>query len=431
MDRFRSWIDLERLRALVEETAWRPSPPSVLSRRRTETPIEQPRTQPTDGRFEERRRRRWTGVIDDGVPSQDGWADAELSGYPGDHVEPRGPARGGLRVEPPPQPRVPEPQARLDTATQPRLERRSARPNRSVEPPPEPRVPTQSPVPPPPSFGPVVQYEPPRGRSLEDRLAHLLDWATDVSGSDVAFVADHEGLLLARRHACDVEEAVAAVLEGFLEQLGPFLGDAVEGHVTLRSHGRVFVVTWHETDVGRFFLGIVGVRPPPPSVVPELASALASTVADVGELARFDVTLPRSPTPAPVDPPPLPSPSPGSVQATAPVQPHAGAAPTMGLPAPLAEAADDSDAIRFDAPPPPAVEAPPEPTPPPEVALTRASILADAIAAASDPGLVRLRLSLQTGLSADALAELDALTDAELDAVSTSLHRMLGIEVSA
>ena len=94
MARFRSWIDLERLRTLVEETAWKPSEPDPFvptwgeleggdrfggrkrprflspddyfdhdvpqSRRRTETPT-QPRARVDDGR----RGRRWTGVIDD------------------------------------------------------------------------------------------------------------------------------------------------------------------------------------------------------------------------------------------------------------------------------------------------------------------------------------------------------------------------------
>jgi hypothetical protein len=318
---------------------------------------------------------------------------------------------------------------RLDVATEPRIERRTPRLNRSVEPPPEPRIAElRGPLPPPPSFAPTVFYDPPRASSLEDRLAHLLDWATDVSGSDVAFVADHEGLLLARRHASDVEEAVAAVLEGFLEQLGPFLGEAVEGHVTLRSHGRVFVVTWHETEVGRFFLGIVGATPPPPSVVSELATALAGTVADVGELAN--VPLPRTPTPAPSTLPvarhPTPAPLPASAPLHAPTPPsipmHTPHAPTMGLPAPLAESTD-VDAARFEPPPPPSA---PEPTPPPEVAPTRGRKLIDAIAAAFDPRTVRLRLSLQTGLSVDALAALDTLSEAELDVVTTSLQRIIG-----
>jgi hypothetical protein len=320
-------------------------------------------------------------------------------------------------------------------------------------------------LPPPPSFGPRLYYEAPPARALEDRLAHLLDWATDVSGADVAFVADREGLLLARRRATDVEEAVAAVLEGFLEQLGPFLGEAVEGHVTLRSHGRVFVVTWHETDVGRFFLGIVGAVAPPPSVVPELASALASTVADVGELARTDIPQPRHPTPRPRHPTPMPrhptpppmprdakppdakplpmprspaamprhpTPPPMPSVASAPEVPVVAAAPPMGRPAPLVEAGVEVEPVRFEPPPLPMAEAqPPDPTPPPEVAPSRGRRLLDAIEAAFDPRIVRLRISLQTGLSTDALTTPDALTEAELDAVDTALRRIVGEDAIA
>ena len=124
MARFRSWIDIERLRTLVEETAWRPSEPEpfvptwgelegsdrfgggrkrqrflspddyfdhdVPSRRRTETPT-QPRARVDDGR----RGRRWTGVIDDARAWNE---DSEV--YRSEHTEPRG-FRAPSRVEPP------------------------------------------------------------------------------------------------------------------------------------------------------------------------------------------------------------------------------------------------------------------------------------------------------------------------------------------
>ena len=72
----------------------------------------------------------------------------------------------------------------------------------------------------------------------------------------------------------------------------------------------------------------------------------------------------------------------------------------------------------------------PEPTPPAEVATTRARELVAAIDGAFDPRHVRLRVSLQTGLSVDTLAAADALGDAELDAVSKSLQRILGLDPS-
>jgi hypothetical protein len=306
--------------------------------------------------------------------------------------------------------------------TEPRIERRRPILNRDVEPPPEPVVPPKPSLPPPPAFTPRVGYQPPRGAPLPEKLAHLLDWAADVSGLEVAFVADHEGLLLARRQATDVEEAVAVVLEGFLEQLAPFLGDELEGHVTLRSHGRVFVVTWHETQAGRFFLGIVGANTPPPSVVPELASALAATVVEVSGMEPPAMGRP-APLAESAEPPPPPAPT---------VPP-----PAPTVPPPVAEPAPPP----MPAPPSPAeptVTAPLVPTdssstPPPEVPppSTRRLLLQALRERAAEPHTALLRVSLQTGLSLSKLQTPDGLTEAEYAAVEQSVERIVGTSSSA
>ena len=456
MDRFRSWIDRQRLQVLVAQTAWSPTRDKESSRpaeqrkrsrfadpdepppskRETEQAIDAPARTFAPPAPDERRSRGWTEYLDDD-PRFEELARPEPPYFP-ERTEPR--LRPKLRVEPPPEPRpsfevapieaqeaehpyrAETPTIRIERSSrprpqpvEPRIERRRAMRNRDVEPPPEPVVPQPS-LPPPPTF--VPGYQPLRTASLEEKLAHLLDWAANVSGLDVAFVADHEGLLLARRQATDVEEAVAAVLEGFLEQLAPFLGEALEGHVTLRSHGRVFVVTWHETEAGRFFLGIVGGSTPPPSVVPELASALAVTVAEVAgdEPPQMGQPAPLAETSEPAEreeskPPPTPEPA-----AEPPPPPSRPAA---------------------DPPPPPSVESPPafaspqevtrpDPPPPPEVppVSERQQQLDDLRARTVEPHTALLRVSLQTGLPLDSVRDPDALTEAEYAAVRRSVERI-------
>ena len=494
MDRFRSWIDRQRLQVLVAQTAWSPSrdkassqpdvertrsrfaadaPPPPPSKRETEQAIDAPVRSFSPPAPDERRSRGWTEYLDDD-PRFEEPRRPEPPYFP-ERTEPR--LRPRLRVEPPPEPRpsfdvasvereVEEHPYRAETPTirierasrsrprpaEPRLERRSPMRNRDVEPPPEPVVPApaQPSLPPPPTF--IPGYQPLRTASLEEKLAHLLDWAATVSGLDVAFVADHEGLLLARRQATDVEEAVAAVLEGFLEQLAPFLGEALEGHVTLRSHGRVFVVTWHETEAGRFFLGIVGGSTPPPSVVPELASALAATVAEVageepppmGRPAPLAETVePSSPVPdapaptraepsADLDPMPAEPPPPPTVDGPArrPTLDGPARRPTVDGPAPRPTLDEAGPRATVDGPAPPrarrAAPADAAPPPPPEVppASEREQHLERLRARATEPYTALLRVALQTGLPVERLQQPDALTDAEFTAVKRSAERI-------
>ncbi len=157
---------------------------------------------------------------------------------------PQRPSRSGPRFGSAPVPRTP--QAQLSPEPSPPLRPRSVAPTAS-SPPPRPALAEHLP-----------EYSPPRGRPIEGRLAHLLEWVTQTTGLREAMVADAEGLRVAAHNTQELQEAMCGVFNDLVQKLAPFVGGPIQGHLSLRVQGRSTLITWCTTVHGRFFLALLG-----------------------------------------------------------------------------------------------------------------------------------------------------------------------------
>jgi len=167
---------------------------------------------------------------------------------------------------------------------EPVLERAPApsRPLRSVRRATRPTLPNPDPNPgsglpgsPPPVRASVVDPFLPIPGTLESRLEQLMVWACKVTGLARAYVADSEGLLVASFNAgANAVDDAAAAVELCARSVPADVGGADAGSITMVASERTHVIAWDLTRHGRTYLSLSGTVEPTPEALSTLSRAL-------------------------------------------------------------------------------------------------------------------------------------------------------------
>ncbi len=221
-----SWIDLDELRSLVKETAYRRVGGD-----------DSPATAPA------------------GSPLVDAVGEVPPSARPNRMPSPQRAAEPAVQRTPAPS----RPLGSVRRATRPTL------PNPDLG----------LPGSPPPVRASVVDPFLPIPGSLESRLEQLMVWACKVTGLARAYVADSEGLLVASLNAGAraVDDAAAAV-ELCSRSVPADVGGADAGSITMVASERTHVIAWDLTRHGRTYLSLSGTVEPTPEALSTLSRAL-------------------------------------------------------------------------------------------------------------------------------------------------------------
>lgn len=101
-------------------------------------------------------------------------------------------------------------------------------------------------------------------RSIEERLAVLVDWLTGTTAAYSAFVADGDGLALANRNTPDNYVAATAMIGRAQQLVDAYVPAPVDGATSMElDDGNTLQIVWVSTDAGRLAAGIVLPQPLP------------------------------------------------------------------------------------------------------------------------------------------------------------------------
>ncbi|MGH1348313.1 MAG: hypothetical protein ACRBN8_42555 [Nannocystales bacterium] len=214
-----SWIDLDTLRALVKDTAYRPLAGDELPGAMTDR----------------------SALLETSSPPRP--------------PERSAPAEPTLDRTPTPS----RPVGSVRRATRPTL------PNPDLGPPGSP---------PPVRASMLDPFLPTPGR-LESRLEQLMVWACKVTGLARAYVADSDGLLVASLNAgANAVDDAAAAVDLCSRSVPADIGGADAGSITMVASERTHVIAWDLTRHGRTYLALSGTVEPTSEALSTLSRAL-------------------------------------------------------------------------------------------------------------------------------------------------------------
>ena len=119
----------------------------------------------------------------------------------------------------------------------------------------------------------IADFAPSEG-PLRSRLESFIEWLLELTGNDVAFIVDRDGLPLVDREADPDLLAVAASVMQLVESINGKLLIPLGSSVTLELESQQLTLTSVETPIGRYIVGQVGNRPIDSSVRSALADGL-------------------------------------------------------------------------------------------------------------------------------------------------------------